>query len=292
VKKRRHGIKLFLGCPVLPAHLLLIKKRTMIQSISILAGRNKTGKTEKFERLDIHCGEIIGIVGPTGSGKSALIEDIEQLAQRDTTTTRQILLNGRIPDPDLRYDPKKKLIAQLSQNMNFLADMSVEEFLKLHAKCRGKNPNLVDQVIEAANALTGEPIRKDMNLTILSGGQSRSLMVADVAFISDSPIVLIDEIENAGIKKHEALKLLSGNGKIILVVTHDPILALMTKRRIIMKTGGVEKVIATTENETELSVHLNRIDQELLLIRERVRHGQEITSSFFNAETLSPEFAE
>ena len=95
--------------------------------------------------------------------RSALIEDIEQLAQRDTTTNRQILLNGRIPDPDLRYDPKKKLIAQLSQNMNFLADMSVEEFLKLHAKCRGKNPNLVDQVIEAANALTGEPIRKDMN---------------------------------------------------------------------------------------------------------------------------------
>jgi len=55
---------------------------------------------------------------------------------------------------------------------------------------------IVDKVIKLANNLTGEPIEKDYNLTILSGGQSRSLMVADVAVISDSPIVLIDEIEN------------------------------------------------------------------------------------------------
>jgi ABC-type lipoprotein export system ATPase subunit len=288
VKKRRAGFTFFHGCPAEAAPLLLIKKN-MITSISILAGRNKTGNTEKFEAIDIHRGEIIGIVGPTGSGKSALIEDIEQLAQRDTTTNRQLLLNGRVPDPELRYDPKKKLVAQLSQNMNFLADMCVGEFLELHAKCRGKNPGLTGQVIEQANKLTGEPICRDMNLTILSGGQSRSLMVADVAFISDSPIVLIDEIENAGIKKHEALELLSGNGKIILVVTHDPILALMTNRRIIMKNGGVEKIIETTASEVQLSVRLNRIDQELLQIREKVRHGQEITSSFFKTEKLLPE---
>ena len=42
-------------------------------------------------------------------------------------------------------------------------------------------------------------------------------MTADIAVISDSPIVLIDEIENAGIKKQEALRLLAGKkGKIEL----------------------------------------------------------------------------
>jgi len=262
----------------------------MIENISILAGKNKDGHPERFNKIKISQGEIVGIVGPTGSGKSALIEDIEQLAQFDTTTGRQVLINDTVPNSDLRYDPKKKLIAQLSQNMNFLADMSVEDFLKLHAKCRGKKTDLIDKVIHHANRLTGEPIKKEMNLTILSGGQSRSLMVADVAFISDSPIVLIDEIENAGIKKHEALDLLSGNGKIILVVTHDPLLALMTSRRIVMRNGGVEKIITSSREELELSVQLNLIDRELFQIREKVRHGEEISTSFSLRDQLFPDY--
>lgn len=262
----------------------------MIASISILAGRNKDGSKEPFSRIDIHKGEIVGIVGPTGSGKSALVEDIEQLAQSDTTTHRKILINNEIPDSELRFDPKKKLIAQLSQNMNFIADMSVEDFLKLHAKCRGKEANLVDKVIYHANQLTGEPIRKNMNLTVLSGGQSRSLMVADVAFVSNSPIVLIDEIENAGIKKHEAMELLSGSGKIVLVVTHDPLLALLTRRRIVMENGGIKKVIGTTEDETNLCEQLYQIDYELFRIREMVRAGVEVNADFSFQKNYSENF--
>ncbi|MFA5302535.1 MAG: ATP-binding cassette domain-containing protein [Bacteroidales bacterium] len=250
----------------------------MIESITILPGKNKFGIAETFSRIDIYPGEIVGVVGPTGSGKSAFIEDIEQLAQADTSTRRCVLINGCVPDSSMRFDPKKKLIAQLSQNMNFLADMTVREFLMLHAKCRGKDHNMVEQVVYHANTLTGEPITEDMNLTVLSGGQSRSLMVADVAFISDSPIVLIDEIENAGIKKHQAMDLLSGKGKIILVVTHDPLLALLTGRRIVMKNGGVEKIFNTTDHETNLCVELNRMDRELFRIRERVRLGEEIVA--------------
>ena len=264
----------------------------MIKSISILAGQNKAGQKEKFERIDISSGEIVGIVGPTGSGKSALVEDIEQLAQSDTTTQRQILINDQIPDSSLRFDPKKKLIAQLSQNMNFIADMTVEDFLKLHSKCRGKNTDLVNKIIYHANLLTGEPIKKEMNLTVLSGGQSRSLMVADVAFISDSPVVLIDEIENAGIKKHEAMELLSGHGKIVLVVTHDPLLALLTQRRIVMQNGGINKIIRTSQEERDLCAQLYLVDKELFRIREMVRAGVEVITEldFGNVESKEMEF--
>lgn len=263
----------------------------MIQRISILSGQNKQGEAEGFDRIDVYRGEIVGIVGPTGSGKSALIEDFEQLAQNDTATHRSILINNKVPHADLRHDPKKKLIAQLSQNMSFLADMRVDDFLRLHARCRGKEPHLVDKVIHYANTLTGEPIDKAMNLTVLSGGQSRSLMVADVAFISDSPIVLIDEIENAGIKKHEALELLSGNGKIIFVVTHDPLLALLTQRRLVMKNGGVVKILTTTKEEKAVSVQLGDIDRTLFNIREKVRYGETIQLSLLKGSELLPAYA-
>ncbi|WP_321345137.1 hypothetical protein [uncultured Draconibacterium sp.] len=197
------------------------------------------------------------------------------------------MINNKTPDPELRYNPKKKLIAQLSQNMNFIADMSVEDFLHLHSRCRGKDNNLVDKVIHSANQLTGEPIKKEMNLTVLSGGQSRSLMVADVAFVSDSPVVLIDEIENAGIKKHEAMQLLSGNGKIVLVVTHDPLLALLTQRRIVMENGGIKKIFKTTKSERELCSQLYQVDKELFKVREMVRRGIEVTADFSFQENLT-----
>lgn len=246
----------------------------MIETLSISGGFDKNGQLESVGDVQIRRGEIVGVVGPTGSGKSSLIADIEQLAQGDTPTRRTVLVNGRTPSREERTNPKKKIVAQLSQNMNFLANMTVGNFLRLHAKCRHVDKESTCEVIELANGLTGEPICEDDELTILSGGQSRALMVADVAIISDSPIVLVDEIENAGIKKHDALKLLAGFGKIVLVVTHDPVLALMAERRIIMKSGGMVKIVQTTTGEKLVSQNLKRIDEWMLTLREQVRQGE------------------
>ena len=248
----------------------------MIDKITIIGGYNKQGEKEPVEKVFINRGEIFGVVGPTGSGKSSLIGDIEQLAQEDTFSKRKILVNDEEPSYEDRTNPRKKMVAQLSQNMNFLADMSVGDFLSLHAKCRGASSKCVNAVVNLANTLTGEPIKNDHELTILSGGQSRALMVADVAIISDAPIVLIDEIENAGIRKHDALKVLSGHGKIVMVVTHDPVLALMTDRRIVMKSGGMDKVVGTSEAEKSLSKKLNKIDEFMLSLRDKVRNGDVI----------------
>jgi ABC-type lipoprotein export system ATPase subunit len=243
-------------------------------TLTVLGGVDKCGNQDLVHEIEISRGEIIGIVGPTGSGKSTLISDIEQFALGDTPTGRSILINGQVPKNEQRYDPRKKLVAQLSQNMHFLADMQVGEFLRMHAKSRGKDPHLADKVIELANTLTGEPISPEFQLTILSGGQSRALMVADIAVISDSPIVLIDEIENAGIKKQEALRLLSGEGKIVVVVTHDPMLALMATRRIVMKNGGMTKVISTSNEEQRIFLDIERVDGWLTRLRETIRQGE------------------
>ena len=255
-----------------------IEEQTMSQNIkpltlTIQGGVDKDGHADAVSSIEIARGEIIGIVGPTGSGKSTLIADIEQFAWGDTPSGRRILINGLAPLPELRSDPRKKLVAQLSQNMHFLADMSVGDFLRMHAKSRGKDPALAERVITLANTLTGEPVNPAFQLTILSGGQSRALMAADIAVISDSPIVLIDEIENAGIKKQEALRLLSGEGKIVVVVTHDPMLALMASRRIVMKNGGMTKVISTNESEQRIFKDIERVDSWLAALRETIRQG-------------------
>lgn len=262
-----------------------------IKSITIIGGIDKNGSGEPVREIRICKGEIYGIVGPTGSGKSQLISDIEQLAQNDTATQRQILVNGIVPEYAFRNDPRRKMVAQLSQNMNFFADMPVADFLKLHAKCRGKNNLDIRLVLERANTLTGEPVKPTDNLTTLSGGQTRALMVADVAVISESPVVLIDEIENAGIKKNEALEMLSGTGKIILVVTHDPVLALSSQKRIIMRNGGMQGIIQGTPREKSVSEQLNEIDKMVLALRDDVRHGRQFDSLGFEVSMLQNNYA-
>jgi ABC-type lipoprotein export system ATPase subunit len=99
-------------------------------------------------------------------------------------------------------------------------------------------------------------------------------MTADIAVISDSPIVLIDEIENAGIKKQEALRLLTGEGKIVIVVTHDPMLALMATRRLVMRNGGMIKVINTSDQEHEILQNIEEMDGWLTSLRDMIRQGE------------------
>lgn len=249
-----------------------------IKKITILPGINKFGAKESFEKIEIKKGEIISIVGPTGAGKSQLLYDVEKLAQGDTKSKRKVLVNDKVPDKEWRFNPERKLVASLSQSMNFLTDISIGNFLKLHLKARGKKfrPSLLKEVIDEANQITGEPISPKMNLLNLSGGQSRALMVSDIANISISPIILIDEIENAGIRKEKAIQVLIEEGKIVFIVTHDPSLALSANKRLVIKNGGVTKVLNTTLKEEGIACYLNWMEAYNLNIREKIRRGGKI----------------
>lgn len=251
------------------------EKNSEVESITIMGGYNKFGEKEDVE-LYIKRGEVVCIVGPTGSGKSRLLADIEWIAQGDTPTGRNILINGKKPDKKRRFSIDHKLVAQLSQNMNFVMDLTVEEFIKMHAESRLVEgvEEKVTLIINEANRLAGEKFLPDTPITSLSGGQSRALMIADTAILSKSPIVLIDEIENAGIDRKKALELLIKEEKIVLMATHDPILALMGDRRIVIKNGGIYKVIDVTEEERKNLDYLQELDNKLLKLRNRIRQGE------------------
>jgi ABC-type lipoprotein export system ATPase subunit len=254
-------------------------QRVTIQSITIIGGQDKMGNAENI-RLELVAGSLTAIVGPTGSGKSRLLADIEWMAQKDTPTGRTVLVNNKLQSPEHRFSPKHKWVAQLSQNMNFVMDANVGEFIRLHAECRSQtenNEHIVTDIVEQANLLAGEAFSQDTPLTALSGGQSRALMITDTAFLSLSPVVLIDEIENAGIDRRKALKLLLRKEKVVLIATHDPLLALMADRRLVIKNGGIRQIIQTTDAEKKLLTELEQLDNRLQSARQWLRSGDVIT---------------
>lgn len=258
--------------------LLGLEEKNEVKSLTILPGRNKLGENENFGELTVKQGDIVSIVGPTGSGKSRLLADIEWTAQGDTPTLRKILINETEPDKKWRYSSSNKLVAQLSQNMNFVMDLSVYEFLELHAKSRmvENEVEVINKIIAEANKLAGESFKPETPITSLSGGQSRALMIADTAILSSSPIILIDEIENAGIDRKRALELLVKEDKIVLIATHDPVLALMGERRIVISNGGIASVIETTEEEREVLGELERMDKFIQGMRNNLRYGKKL----------------
>jgi ABC-type lipoprotein export system ATPase subunit len=249
-----------------------------IGEIAILPGRDRHGNPERFDRIVIRPGDTISIVGPTGSGKTAFINDIEIFAQDDTATGRTILVDGEVPDDDFIRDPSKKPIALITQNTKCLADMTVDAFLAMHVRARNiDSPTIIAETIDLANQFTGEQILPGCRITALSGGQTRSLMVADAILVSNAPLILLDEVENAGIFRERVIEVLKEQNKSVIFVTHDPLISLLSDRRIVMKHGGVDKILYPEGREQHIREMVARMDLTLCRFRERIRAGELLT---------------
>jgi ABC-type lipoprotein export system ATPase subunit len=227
-------------------------------------------------------GEVVSIVGPTGSGKTTLINDVALFADGQTPTRRRVLFDGKIPPADYRDEPAHNPVAIITQHTNFLSDLPVGEFLSIHASVRhGKDADtddLVQQTLLFANELTGEPVAASARMTELSGGQTRALLIADAVVIGNAPIILLDEIENAGIHRTRALELLRRHRKIFVFVTHDPYIALLSDVRVVMSGGMIVKFMRLTEEERQLSRRVRTLDDSLASLRNKIRLGQPLCS--------------
>jgi ABC-type lipoprotein export system ATPase subunit len=253
----------------------------MIQTISILSGQGRDKQREPFDRIDLHMGQVVSIVGPTGSGKTTFINDIELFADGDTPSGRRVLINDAPAPVEFRYNPARNPIALITQHTTFLSDLPVREFLTTHCRVRESNNDaghLVAEAIEFANQLTGEPIDMDNRMTELSGGQTRALLIADATVICSTPVVLLDEVENAGINRSRAVQLLRQRRKIFIFVTHDPRIALLSDFRIVMRGGSIVKVLSTSDDERSVSIRVNRLDDALSSLRDKLRHGLRLTA--------------
>jgi ABC-type lipoprotein export system ATPase subunit len=254
-----------------------------IQTITLMGGYGKNENKDIVESITLKMGNIISIVGPTGSGKTTLINDLELFANRNTPSNRKVLINDIIPPEEMLNDPSKNPIALITQHTNFLSDLPVNKFLKMHASIRktGQAETVVKETLDFANKLTGEPIIESIRMTELSGGQTRALLIADAVIIGNSPIILLDEIENAGINRVMAMELLKKYKKIFVFVTHDPRIALFSDFRIVMGNGAIQKVIITEEEEKKIAEEIKEIDDLMLDFRKLIRAGENIREDVF-----------
>jgi len=257
-----------------------------IQSITIIGGCGKDGEPEPVAEVTLKMGQILSVVGPTGCGKTTLINDIELFADNNTPSGRRVLVNGGPPPEEYTSDPSHHPVAMISQHTNFLSDLPVKTFLATHAAIRlGNSPGdskapfveeAVCETVDFANQLTGEPLIVESPMTELSGGQTRALLIADAVIIGSSPIILLDEIENAGIHRTRALELLREYRKIFIFVTHDPRIALLSDFRIVMSRGAMQEVIVTEREEREVAEEIKKLDDLLLHFRNRIRSGHRL----------------
>jgi ABC-type lipoprotein export system ATPase subunit len=250
-----------------------------IDRLTIIGGFGKNGESEPVNEVTLEMGDVVSIVGPTGSGKTTLISDMEVFANNNTPSRRRLLINGAPPPEELMGDPSKNPIARITQHTNFLSDLPVERFLMTHAKIRASKriESIVQETLEFANQLTGEAIEVGSAMTELSGGQTRAMLIADAVIIGNSPIILLDEIENAGIHRTKALELLKHYRKIFIFVTHDPRIALLSAFRIVMKSGSMQKVIVTESEEMQVAEEIKKLDDLLTDFRNNIRAGDQLS---------------
>ena len=169
--------------------------------------------------LDIEEGEIFGLLGPNGSGKTTAINCLLALLKYDKGT---ITIFGKDMKPD-SYDIKQD-IGVVMQNVAVFEQMSVYEnidyFCGLYIKDKQKRKELVEEAI----AFTGLSDFRKMRPKKLSGGLLRRLNIAcgivhkPRLIIMDEPTVAVDPQSRNKIL--EGIRELNRQGATIIYTTH------------------------------------------------------------------------
>ena len=171
-----------------------------------------------FEDLNFSCGkgEIIGIIGENGSGKSVLFKLMSGFI---LPTSGEINIQG-VNITEMRAFPKD--MGVLIEEPSFLPHITGFENLKLLASI--KNTITDKQILETLD-LVGLMGEKDQKVKTYSLGMKKKLAIAQ-AVMENQEIVILDEPMNAldegSVKKMRSLfKNLAQEGKTIILASHN-----------------------------------------------------------------------
>jgi ABC-2 type transport system ATP-binding protein len=193
-------------------------------------------------------GQIFGFVGPNGAGKSSTMRI---LASLDEPTSGDVYYDG----VSVVEEPEKvhRLIGYVPDSLPTHRDISVHEYLDFFARAYGIRHPKREKVIESIEEFTNLLGIRNKHLNALSKGMKNRVSVAR-ALVHDPPVLIMDEPAagldpRARIELRELLKVLSGQGKAILISSH--ILtelaeictgAIIIERGKILRAGTLEQI--------------------------------------------------
>ena len=224
--------------------LLTISQKVMI-TIKDLHKSYKTGNNSlhvlKGINFNVSEGELVSIMGSSGSGKSTLLNILGMLDEADTGsyTLDGVAIKNLNEKIAARY--RNKFLGFIFQSFNLINYKSALDNVALPLYYQGmKRGERMDRA-QAYLEKVGLAQWMDHLPNQLSGGQKQRVAIAR-ALASDPKVLLADEPTGALDTKtsYEVMNLIqqiNDEGRTILIVTHEPDIAQMTKRIVNLKDG-------------------------------------------------------
>lgn len=186
-------------------------------------------------------GEFVALRGPSGSGKSSLLNIIGCL---DKATSGTYTLDGEDLSGFLDWQLSRirsRAVGFVFQSFNLLPRTTALENIELPMIYR--EGRVDHRKAMAALDRVGLADRADHYGMELSGGEQQRIAIAR-ALINDPPIILADEPtgnldSRAGTEIMEILQQLHKEGRTIILVTHDDTVARYALREIVLKDGTI-----------------------------------------------------
>ena len=193
--------------------------------------------------VTVNDGEIISVIGPSGTGKSTLIRCINRL---ETPTAGKIFVDGEdITSPKCRLDLVRRKMGMVFQSFNLFEHLTVvENVMRPQVDLMGTPPQKAyDRAIELLR-MVGLDGRALQYPHMLSGGQKQRVAIART-LSTDPAIILFDEptsaLDPTMVGEVEGvIRSLSKTGKTMLIVTHEMRFAREISTRVFyMDEGGI-----------------------------------------------------
>ena len=192
--------------------------------------------------LDVHKGEVISIIGPSGTGKSTFLRCLNLLEQ---PTSGSIFIDGEdILKPDANVPLLRRRMGMVFQSFNLFNGMSVLDNLCLAPMLLlGKSREDAEKRALELLQMVGMAERAEALPDQLSGGQKQRIAIAR-ALAMDPEILLFDEPTSAldPTMVNEVLGVmtrLARQGMTMLVVTHEMRFARQVSSRVLFFADGV-----------------------------------------------------
>jgi putative ABC transport system ATP-binding protein len=191
--------------------------------------------------LSVAPGEMVAIMGPSGSGKSSLLTIAGSL---EDATEGEVLIEGTPLGGLSRSDRsalRRRSIGFVFQDFNLLAGLTAAENVAMPLELDGTSARAARRLALTALEELGVDERADHFPDDLSGGERQRVAIAR-AVVGDRRLLLADEPTGAldSSNSESVMRLLRGicaRGAAVVVVTHEPQLAAWANRVVFLRDG-------------------------------------------------------